>query len=201
MAKDLLQEKTEPGQEPAGEAPEKPKPVYKTSSLLAGMKPEEVTLEEALKLLSLPRLLGTDPGNEDNEVLVHHGRFGPYIKCGTETRSLKSEDDLFSITIERARELLREEKSGGGWGKKPKVLKELGANKEAGTKISLRAGRYGAYVTDGETNASVPKGVDAEKLTLEEALELIRKREEKGPAGKKKAKKKKAKKKTKKKTC
>ena len=199
MAKDLLQEKTEPGQEPAGEAPEKPKPVYKTSSLLAGMKPEEVTLEEALKLLSLPRLLGTDPGNEDNEVLVHHGRFGPYIKCGTETRSLKSEDDLFSITIERARELLREEKSGGGWGKKPKVLKELGANKEAGTKISLRAGRYGAYVTDGETNASVPKGVDAEKLTLEEALELIRKREEKGPAGKKKAKKKKAKKKTKKK--
>jgi DNA topoisomerase-1 len=201
VTKGLLQEKIEPGQEPAAEAAEKPKPVYKTSSLLDGMKPEDVTLEDALKLLSLPRLLGTDPGNEDNEVFVHHGRFGPYIKCGTETRSLKSEDHLFTITIERARELLREEKSGGGWGRKPKVLKELGANKEEGTEITLRAGRYGAYVTDGETNASVPKGVDAEKLTLEEAIELIRKRAEKGPARKKKTKKKKAKKKTKKKAA
>ena len=190
MAKGLLQEKTEPGQEPAEEATEKPKPAYKTSSLLDGMKPEDLTLEDALKLLSLPRLLGTDPGNEDNEVCVHHGRFGPYIKCGSETRSLKTEDDIFAITIERARELLREEKSGGGWGKKPKVIKELGANKEAGTELSLRAGRYGAYVTDGETNASVPKGVDAQKLTLEEAIELLRKREEKGPARKKKTKKK-----------
>ena len=198
ITKGLLQEKTEPGQEPDGEAAEKPKPVYKTSSLLDGMKPEDLTLEDALKLLSLPRLLGTDPGNEDNEVFAHHGRFGAYIKCGKETRSLKSEDDLFTITIERARELLREEKSGGGWGRKPKVLKTLGANKEAGTEISLRAGRYGPYVTDGDINASVPKGMDAEKLTLEEAIELIRKRAEKAPAGKKKAKKK-AKKKTKKK--
>ena len=89
-------------------------------------------------------------------------------------------------------------RGGGGWGKKPKVLKALGANKEAGTEISLRAGRYGPYVTDGEINASVPKGMDAEKLTLEEAIELIRKRAEKAPAGKKKTKKK-AKKKTKKK--
>ena len=191
IEKGLLQEKTEPGQEEAEKEARKAEAVFKTSSLLDGMKAEDVTLEEALKLLSLPRLLGTDPGNEDNEVFAHHGRFGAYIKCGKETRSLKSGDDLFTITIERARELLREEKSGGGgWGKKPKVLKELGANKEAGTEISLRAGRYGPYVTDGDINASVPKGMDAEKLTLEEAIELIRKRAEKAPAGKKKAKKK-----------
>ena len=199
IEKGFLQEKIDPGQEEAEKEAREAEAVFKTSSLLDGMKAEEVTLETALKLLSLPRLLGTDPKNEDNEVFAHHGRFGAYIKCGKETRSLKSGDDLFTITIERARELLREEKSGGsGWGKKPKVLKELGANKEAGTEISLRAGRYGPYVTDGEINASVPKGMDAEKLTLEEAIELIRKRAEKAPAGKKKAKKK-AKKKTKKK--
>ena len=232
MAEDLL--KISANDEPMGKDPETGLPVYlkvgrygpylqlgeekdqegyKTSNLLDGMNTEDVSMEIALKLPSLPRLLGTDPDNEDNEVFVHHGRFGAYIKCNKETRSLKSQDNLFTITIERARELLREEKSGGGWGKKPRVLKELGANKEAGTEITLRAGRYGPYVTDGEINASVPKGTDAEALSLEAAIELIRKRAEKGPARKKKKKakkkktarkktaKKKAKKKTKKKTA
>ena len=204
VEKGLLQEKIDPEQEAADKEAEKAKAVYKTSSLLDGMKPEDVTLEIALKLLSLPRLLGTDPGNEDKEVHVYHGRFGPYIKCDKETRSLKKDkDDLFTITIERARELLREEKSSGGWGKKPKILKKLGANKEAGTEITIRSGRYGPYVTDGEINANIPKGIDVEALTLEEAIELIRKRAEKGPTRKKKkkARKKTAKKKVKKKTA
>ena len=191
IEKGLLQEKTDPEQEAADKEAEKAEAVYKTSSLLDGMKTEDVTLEIALKLLSLPRLLGTDPGNEDKEVHVYHGRFGPYIKCDKETRSLKKDkDDLFTITIERARELLREEKSSGGWGKKPKILKKLGANKEAGTEITIRSGRYGPYVTDGEINANIPKGTDVEALTLEEAIELIRKRAEKAPARKKKTKKK-----------
>ena len=203
IEKGLLQEKIDPEQEAADKEAEQAEAVYKTSSLLDGMKPDDVTLEIALKLLSLPHLLGTDPGNEDKEVHVYHGRFGPYLKCDKETRSLKSEDDLFTITIERARELLLEEKSGGGgWGRKHKVLKKLGASKEAGTEITIRSGRYGPYVTDGEIKANIPKGTDAEALTLEEAIELIRKRAEKEPTRKKKkARKKTAKKKAKKKTA
>jgi DNA topoisomerase I len=154
------------GETPEGKKAEKPK----RASLQAGMTEATVTLEEALKLLSLPRVVGLHP--DDNEpVVTNFGRFGPYVKHGDEFRSLESEDDVFTISFDAALELLRAPKqSRRRQGAAKKTLRELS---EDGSTLKVLAGRYGPYVTDGTTNASIAKGMNPETLTWEQAQELL----------------------------
>ncbi len=141
----------------------------KTASLLSFMDPHSVTLEDALRLLSLPRTVGVDP-SDGQEIVALNGRFGPYIKKGDETRSLGSEEQLFTVTLEEALALLAEPRRGRR--STPRVLRELGEG-PAGHRIELRSGRYGPYVTDGEVNASLPRGTRPEEVTLEQAVALL----------------------------
>jgi DNA topoisomerase-1 len=169
------------GETPEGKKAEKPK----RASLQAGMTDVTVTLDEALKLLSLPRVLGLHP--DDNEPIVtNFGRFGPYVKHGDEFRSLESEDDVFNISFDAALELLRAPKqSRRKQGAAKKTLRELTHD---GATLKVLAGRYGPYVTDGTTNASIAKGMNPETLTWEQAQELLAARRDavpmprKGPA-------------------
>ncbi|MBN1442157.1 MAG: type I DNA topoisomerase, partial [Planctomycetes bacterium] len=154
----------------------------KMKSLLPGMKPEDVTLEEALRLLSLPRRVGADPDSGE-DVIADFGRYGPYVKRGSESRSLAAGDDVFAIDLPRALELLRQEKTGGWRGRfQPRVLKELGARPDSGAPVQLLSGRYGPYVSDGETRASLPRGQDPDRVSMEDALELLEKKKAAGPA-------------------
>ncbi len=166
-----------------GENGEEPK----MKSLLPGMTPDGVTLADALKLLTLPREVGLDPASNE-PVLADFGRYGPYLKCGSETRSLESPEQIFEIELTRALELLAEPKKGGFRRSAPKTLKELGTN-PSGAPVKLLEGRYGPYVTDGTTNASLPKGSDPEGLTMELALSLLAERAALAPRKKKAAKK------------
>ena len=167
-----------------GETPEKPakgkaadKP--KRASLQTGMTESTVTLEEALKLLSLPREVGVHP-DDGQAIVTNFGRFGPYVKHGDEFRSLESEDDVFTISLDAALALLRAPKqSRRRQSAQKKVLRELSSN---GSTIKLLAGRYGPYVTDGSTNASLPKGTSPDALTYEQAAELIAARRDAAPA-------------------
>ena len=155
-----------------GEPPADSKVKPTRASPLKDMDPETVTLEVALKLLSLPRELGTDP--ESGEVVTAtNGRYGPYVKRGKSSRSIPTEEDLFSIKLPRALELLAQPARRSG----PKIIKEVGADPKTERTINLMEGRFGPYVTDGETNASLPRGASVEALTLEGAIELIRARE------------------------
>ncbi len=133
---------------------------------------DTITLDVALKLLSLPRELGA---GEDGEVIVSNlGRFGPYVKHGSEFRSLEDTDDVHTITLERARELLAQpKKSSRRQRQAPKELKALGKHPESGEAVRILDGRYGPYVTDGATNASVPKGTLVEAVTMAAAVELL----------------------------
>jgi DNA topoisomerase-1 len=155
--------------------PEKPK----RASLQAGMTEATVTLEEALKLLSLPRVVGLHP--DDNEpITTNFGRFGPYVKHGDEFRSLDSEDDVFNISFDAALALIRAPKqSRRRQAVQKKVLKDLAQGE---TKLRVLAGRYGPYVTDGTTNASIPKGSNPESLTFEQATELLEVRRNAAPS-------------------
>jgi len=170
-----------------GETPEPPPktkgkraPVEKPkrASLQAGMTESTVTLEEALKLLALPRVVGVHP--DDNEpITTNFGRFGPYVKHGDEFRSLESEEDVFTISFDAALALLRAPKqSRRRQPAQKKVLRELTEN---GTTIKVLAGRYGPYVTDGTTNASVPRTTNPESLTFAEAQELLAARRDAAP--------------------
>ncbi|KKW45282.1 MAG: topoisomerase protein [Parcubacteria group bacterium GW2011_GWA2_56_7] len=141
----------------------------KMKSLLRGMKPEEVDLETGLKLLALPKELGEHP-TLSCPIVADLGRFGPYIKCGEETRSLKTDDSLLDLTLKRAVELLNEPKKGRGRGAKT-VLKELGEHE--GKKIQLLDGRYGPYISDGKINASLKKDQRPEEITLKSAVEML----------------------------
>ncbi len=153
-----------------GEQEEGSKDKPKRASLLKTMDPDSVTLDDALRLLSLPRVVGTDP--EGVEILALNGRYGPYIQRGSDRRSLDSEDQLFVITEEEALELLSQPpKRRGRQG--ASVLKELGEDPVTGKKITLRSGRYGLYVTDGEVNASLRKTDSMETITPERASELL----------------------------
>jgi DNA topoisomerase-1 len=120
---------------------------------------------------------------DGTEIIASPGRFGPYLKKGDDTRSLPSEDSLLTVTLEEANEIFAQPKRGRGRGA-PEALAELGAHPESGAPIKLLAGRYGPYVTDGTTNASIPKGVDPAAFTLDEAVALLKTREEAGPAKK-----------------
>jgi DNA topoisomerase-1 len=151
----------------------------RTGSLLSSMALESVTLEEALRLLSLPRKLSAPDGEE---ILVSNGRYGPFIKKGTETRSLESEEQLFTIEVAEALALLAAPKPRRGRGAAKPPLKELGPDPGSGKPLVVKDGRFGPYVTDGETNASLRRGDDVDGLTIERAVELLTERRAKGPA-------------------
>ena len=153
----------------------------RTGSLLSSMSPETVTLEEAVRLLSLPRVVGADP-SDGEEVVAMNGRFGPFIKKGAETRSLESEEQLFTITPEQALALLAQPKTRRARGAAKPPLREVGADPASGRPIVVKEGRFGPYVTDGETNASLRGGESVETLTLDRAVELLAERRAKGPA-------------------
>jgi DNA topoisomerase-1 len=160
-------------------ADEKPR----SASLFATMSPETVTLDDAVRLLTLPRTLGVDPA-DGVEVTAQNGRFGPFVKKGSESRSLEGEEQLFTITLEDALALLAQPKQRRGRGAPKPPLKELGPDPATGKPIVLKEGRFGPYVTDGETNASLRRGDEVESLTTERAIELLAERRSKGPAPK-----------------
>jgi DNA topoisomerase I len=156
----------------------------RTASLFKTMSPETVALEDAVQLLSLPRTLGVDPA-DGVEVTAQNGRYGPYVKKDTESRSLESEEQLFTITLEEALAVLAQPKQRGRAAAKP-PLRELGPDPASGKPVVLKEGRFGPYVTDGETNASLRRGDDPETVTMERAAELLADRRSKGPAPKRK---------------
>lgn len=168
--------------------PEGTKP--KMESLFKTMSPATLTLDDALKLLSLPRTVGTDPAT-DEEIVARNGRYGPYLSKGGDTRSLGSEDELFTVTVDDALRAFAEPKRRGRQAAAP-PLRELGDDPVSGKKMVVKSGRYGPYVTDGETNASLREreGDTVEGLTDARAAELLQIRREAGPAKKRGAKKK-----------
>ena len=166
-----------------------------TASLFSSMEPSSVTFDEAMQLLSLPREVGVDPA--DGEVITaQNGRYGPYLKKGSDSRSLASEDQIFTVTLEEARRIYAEPKRRGRAAAKP-PLKMLGDNDVSGKPMSIKDGRFGPYVTDGETNASLQRGDTPETMTDQRANELLSaRRAREAEDGGKKATKKAAKKKT-----
>jgi len=167
----------------------------KTASLLSTMDPETLSFEEALTLLSLPRLVGVDPESGE-EIVALNGRYGPYLSKAKDSRSLDTEAQLFSVTLEEALVLFAQPKRRGRGVAKP-PLKELGPDPSTGESILVKDGRFGPYVTDGTTNASLRVGDTIEDITTERAVELLEIRRAAGPA-KKRTKKVAAKKTTKK---
>jgi len=165
----------------------------RTASLFSTMTLERVTFEDAQQLLSLPRTVGVDPA-DGVEITVQNGRYGPYLKKGTDSRSLDTEEKLFTVTLDECLAILAQPKRRRGQVAKP-PLREMGDDPASGKPMVVKDGRFGPYVTDGETNASLRKGDTVEELTVERAAELLADRRAKGPA-KKKSRKKKATKKT-----
>jgi DNA topoisomerase-1 len=153
----------------------------RTSSLFKSMSVEAVTLEEALRLLTLPRVVGVDPESGD-EITAQNGRYGPYLKKGTDSRSITDEEQLLTITLEEALAIYAQPKARGRAATNPG--RELGDDPTNGAKVTVKAGRFGAYVTDGEYNATIPKSEDEATITLERAAELLAERRAKGPAKK-----------------
>ena len=160
--------------------PSKKKPKPRTASLFQTMSLDSVTLEEALSLLSLPRVVGTEGGEE---ILAQNGRYGPYITKGKESRSLTGEDQIFNITQDEALALLAQPKQRRGATAKP-PLRELGVDPVSEKPVVLKDGRFGPYVTDGTTNASLRRDDDPNQITNERAFELLAERRAKGPAKK-----------------
>ncbi len=140
-----------------GKKPTGPKP--RTGSLLRSMDLQTVTLEDALKLLSLPRVVGVDPASGE-EITAQNGRYGPYLKRGTDSRSLATEDQMFTITLDEALKIYSEPKRSGRQAASAPPLRELGTDPASGKPMVIKDGRFGPYVTDGETNASLRKGDD-----------------------------------------
>jgi DNA topoisomerase I len=164
-----------------GKKPTGPKP--RTGSLLQTMELETVTLEDALKLLSLPRVVGVDPANNE-EITAQNGRYGPYLKRGTDSRSLATEEQMFTITLDEALKIYAEPKRRGGQGAATPPLRELGNDPVSEKPMVIKDGRFGPYVTDGETNASLRKGDDVLSITDARASELLADRRARGPAKK-----------------
>ncbi|CAM3573052.1 type I DNA topoisomerase [Nocardioides zeicaulis] len=159
------------------DAPKSAKP--RTGSLFKSMTLDTVTLEEAVKLLDLPRIVGTD--EDGTEITAQNGRYGPYLKKGTDSRSLTSEDQIFDITLDQAKAIYAQPKQRGRGAATP-PLKELGNDPVSGQPVIVKAGRFGEYVTDGEYNATLRKDDTVESITLERAAELLAERRERGPA-------------------
>jgi DNA topoisomerase I len=167
--------------------PEGTKP--KMSSLFKSMSPTTVTLDEIVRLLDLPRTVGTDPATAE-EIVALNGRYGPYVKKGDDSRSLATEDELFTVTVDDALRLFAEPKRRGR-AAEAAPLRELGLDPVSGKPMVIKSGRYGPYVTDGETNASLRErdGDTVEELTVDRAAELLQARRDAGPStrGRKKA--------------
>ena len=171
-----------------------PGPKPRTGSLLQSMDLETITLDDALKLLSLPRVVGVDPASGE-EITAQNGRYGPYLKRGTDSRSLANEEQMFTITLDEALKIYSEPKRRGRQGAATPPLRELGTDPVSEKPMVIKDGRFGPYVTDGETNASLRKGDDVMSITDGRASELLADRRARGPV-KKKAPAKKAVKKT-----
>ncbi|MCH6469070.1 type I DNA topoisomerase [Sinomonas terrae] len=164
----------------------KPKPPKKpvkvkprTASLFKSMSVDTVTLDDALKLMSLPRVLGND--EEGNVITVQNGRFGPYLKKGSDSRSIGSEEEIFTITLEDALKIYAQPKTRGGR-TAAAPLAEFGDDPESGKPIVVKEGRFGPYITDGVTNITVPRATAIEELTRDRAVELLAEKRAKGPA-------------------
>ncbi len=171
----------------------------RTGSLLSDMALETMTLDDALRLLSLPRTVGVDPESGD-PITAQNGRYGPYLKKGSDSRSLDTEGQLFAITLDEALRIYAEPKQRGRAAAKA-PLKELGDDPGSGKPVTVKDGRFGPYVTDGETNATLRKGDEPDSMTIERAAELLAEKRARGPAPRKRAAKKTAKKTTKKRTA
>jgi DNA topoisomerase-1 len=156
----------------------------RTGSLFQSMSVETVTLDQALELMSLPRVVGADA--DGVEITAQNGRYGPYLKKGTDSRSLTSEDQIFSITLDEALAIYAQPKQRGRAAAKP-PLKELGPDPVSGQPMVIKDGRFGAYVTDGEFNATLRRDDAIETITAERAAELLAEKRAKGPAPKKRA--------------
>jgi len=152
-----------------------------TASLFKTMSLDTIMLEDALRLLQLPRTVGTDDGEP---IVAANGRYGPFLKRGTDTRSLTSEDELFSITLDQAKALFAQPKARRGQAAGASSSHALGDDPATGKPVQVRSGRFGPYVTDGETNATLPKSFDPEAVTLEQASELLANKRAKGPSPK-----------------
>ncbi|MBV8463035.1 MAG: type I DNA topoisomerase, partial [Acidimicrobiales bacterium] len=159
----------------------------RTASLFSSMEPATLTLEQALELLRIPRTVGTDPETGE-DVVAHNGRFGPYLKRGSDTRSLTSEDQLLTVSLDEARALFAQPKQRRGRTTTP-PLRELGTDPVTNLPVVLKEGRFGPYVTDGTTNASLRKGDDVESIDMDRASELLAERRAAGPSKKRSAKK------------
>lgn len=162
--------------------PEDSKAKPRTASLFKSMQLETVTLEDAVRLMSLPRVVGVDPA-DGAEITAQNGRYGPYLKKGTDSRTLASEDQLLDISLEEALAIYAEPKRGRGRTAAP-PLAEYGVDPVSEKPIVAKSGRFGDYITDGVTNVTIPRGDTVESLTPERAVELLAEKRAKGPAKK-----------------
>ena len=176
----------------------KPKP--RTASLLRSMDLSTVTLEQALDLLSLPRVVGQDP-ESGTDITAQNGRYGPYLKKGTDSRSLETEEQIFTVTLEQALEIFAQPKRRRGQAAARGPLRELGQDPATEKPVVIKDGRFGPYITDGQTNVTVPRSEDPATISAERAFELLADKRAKGPAKKRTTRKTTSKKATTKKTA
>ncbi|WP_040313025.1 type I DNA topoisomerase [Gleimia coleocanis] len=186
----------EPAESEESEKPKKKTAKIKprTGSLFKSMDLATITLEQALQLLDLPRVVGTHPESGE-EITTQNGRFGPYLKHGTDSRSLETEEQIFTLTLEEAVAILAQPKVRGRAAAKP-PLREFDDDPESGKKVTIKDGRFGPYITDGVTNITVPRSETVETITQERAFELLAEKRAKGPVKRKTAAKKTTAKKT-----
>ena len=175
----------------------KPKP--RTASLLRSMDLSTVTLEQALDLLSLPRVVGQDPESGE-DITAQNGRYGPYLKKGADSRSLETEEQIFTVTLEQALEIFAQPKRRRGQAAARGPLRELGQDPATDKPVVIKDGRFGPYITDGQTNVTVPRSEDPATISAERAFELLADKRAKGPAKKRTTRKTTSKKATTKKT-
>jgi DNA topoisomerase I len=168
-----------------GEAGEGAAAKPRTSSLFSTMDPATLSFEQALELLRIPRMVGSDPESGE-DIVAHNGKFGPYLKRGSDTRSLTSEDQILSVTLPEAQAIFAQPKQRRGR-TAAAPLRELGPDPATELPVVVKEGRFGPYVTDGTTNASLRKGDDVESITMERASELLAERRAAGPSTRKKA--------------
>jgi len=174
-------EAAENGAPPAKKSPKAPKP--RTASLFESMSLDTIDLPTALRLLTLPRVVGVDPASGE-QITAQNGRYGPYLKKGTDSRSLAGEEALFTVTLDEALALYAQPKTRGRSAATAPPLREVGTDPAGGKPMVIKDGRFGPYVTDGETNASLRKGDEVQSLTVERAAELLADRRARGPAAK-----------------
>jgi DNA topoisomerase-1 len=169
----------EPEEEAEGKKAKAVKP--RTASLFKSMTPDTVDLATAVQLLELPRTVGEDPESGE-PITAQNGRYGPYVKRGTDTRTLPDEDSIFTTDLPAALALFAEPKYGAR--RASSALREFDADPVSGKPVRIKEGRFGAYVTDGETNATIPRGEDPTGVEFERATELLAEKRAKGPAPK-----------------